>query len=260
MKNIKKNTESLDDIIFENRNKEYGAYELRKHYSKRGNIALSIALFIVFVMVGLPLLSSYMKQNSFFNHLENSTTIELSTFEDIIDPPPPPPPPIPIDTKEIKFRPPVIVDTLTNDDVVIDINDNLLSNINNIPVDTVTHRDLIMIDVKDDIGDNTNYEKFDITEQPMFPGGEDELLRYLTQHVDYPPLAQEYGIEGTVYIRFVVTKTGDIGETLVLKPADPILNDEAVKVVKSLPQWTPGKKNGNPVNVWFIVPIKFQLQ
>jgi len=260
MKNSKNFPESFDDIVFENRNKEYGAYDLRKKYAKRGNVALSIALFVVFVLVGLPLLSSYMKQNSNLRSIEFDKTIILSDFKDHVEAPPiPPAPPTPPDIKQIKFTRPVIVDSLTDKDEIMDINDNLLKNANNQPVDTTTHQDIVDTYVPDDLDINKNHEIIELTEMPLFPGGDAELFKYIVSNVDYPTQARENGIQGTVYIRFVVTKTGNIGETQVYKPADPILNKAALDVVKSLPKWTPGKKDGNPVNVWFIVPIKFQL-
>jgi periplasmic protein TonB len=72
--------------------------------------------------------------------------------------------------------------------------------------------------------------------------------------------AQEANIEGTVYIRFVVTKTGDVDNVTIARAVDPLLDQEALRVVKSIPKWTPGKNNGNPVKVWFIIPVKFKLQ
>jgi protein TonB len=260
MKNKKNYPGSFDDIIFENRNKEYGAYDLRKNYAKRGNVALSVSLFVVFVLVGLPLLSSYMKQNSYLRSIENDYSFEMSDINDRIDVPPvPPAPPAPIDLKQIKFNRPEIVDSLTDKNQMMDINETLFENAGKQSVDTTTRQDIVDVNVTDDLDDDKNYIPIDIEEQPSFLGGDAALFRYIVENVDYPEDARVNGIEGTVYVRFVVTKTGNIGETQIYKPADPILNEAALEVVKSLPKWSPGKKNGNPVNVWFIVPIKFKL-
>jgi len=104
------------------------------------------------------------------------------------------------------------------------------------------------------------YESFAVDEKPIFPGGDEGLTDYVAKHVVYPKESKEKGIQGTIYVRFVVTKTGTIGETDIMRTVDPLLEMEALRIVKSLPKWTPGKKNGNPVDVWFIIPIKFKLK
>jgi protein TonB len=90
-------------------------------------------------------------------------------------------------------------------------------------------------------------------------GGEAGLRQFIAEHIEYPELAQENDIQGTVYIRFVVTKTGTIGDVQVVRGVDPLLDEEAVRVVKSLPKFKPGMQGGRPVPVWFSVPIVFQL-
>jgi protein TonB len=256
MKNF---VESFDDIVFEHRNKEYGAYELRKKYSKRGTIALSVALFVILIAVGAPLIASIMKQRAYQKNLEKITTMELEKIKvdrDEIAPPPPPPPPPAV--KEVKFVAPKIVDTLTEEEVELATTEELSESANTGPVDTTTQI-IEIVDEPEQIVEEV-YEQYNIQEKPAFPGGEGELMTYIISNIKYPVVAQENGIEGTVYIRFVVTKTGNVGETQVMKSADPLLDEEAVRVVRSLPKWTPGKINGNPVNVWFIVPIKFKLE
>ncbi len=94
---------------------------------------------------------------------------------------------------------------------------------------------------------------------PQFPGGTNELLKYLAQNIRYPALARETGIEGKVYVRFLVTKEGKIERVSIARGVHELLDNEAVRVVSEMPAWTPGKQNGRNVNVWFTVPIKFQL-
>jgi len=103
-------------------------------------------------------------------------------------------------------------------------------------------------------------ESYQIQEQPAFPGGEVELKRFIAENISYPQDAQENDIQGTVYVRFVVSSSGAIGDAQVLRSVHESLDKEALRVVKLLPKWTPGKQNGNPVSVWFVVPIKFTLQ
>lgn len=95
---------------------------------------------------------------------------------------------------------------------------------------------------------------------PQFPGGEVAMLKWIAEHVKYPETAQESNIQGRVVVQFVVTKTGSIGKVKIVRSVDPDLDKEAVRVIKSLPRFYPGKVNGKPVNVWMTLPISFKLQ
>ena len=99
-----------------------------------------------------------------------------------------------------------------------------------------------------------------VEQMPQFPGGEAELMKYISNNIKYPTMAMENNIQGRVVVQFVVTKTGKIGEVKVVRSKDPDLDKEAVRVVKSLPNFIPGKMNGQAVNVWYTLPISFKLQ
>lgn len=101
------------------------------------------------------------------------------------------------------------------------------------------------------------YESVD--EEPKFPGGQAAMLQYVASHIKYPEVAQENGIQGRVTVQFVVTKRGSIGQVKVVSGVSPELDKEAIRVVKSLPKFTPGKLNGSPVNAWYTFPISFRL-
>ncbi len=101
---------------------------------------------------------------------------------------------------------------------------------------------------------------FVVEEMPEFPGGDLELRKYIGKNVDYPEIAQKNGIQGKVYVTFVVTKNGTIANCKIARGVDPSLNKEALRVVNSLPQWKPGKQRGQAVNVSYTVPINFVLQ
>ena len=108
---------------------------------------------------------------------------------------------------------------------------------------------------------NTEEPVFTAVEQmPQFPGGEGELMNYISNNIKYPPMAMENNIQGRVVVQFVVTKTGKIGEVKVVRSKDPDLDKEAVRVVKSLPNFIPGKMNGQAVNVWYTLPITFNIK
>ncbi|MBI9068836.1 MAG: energy transducer TonB [Salinivirgaceae bacterium] len=100
---------------------------------------------------------------------------------------------------------------------------------------------------------------FQLEELPEFMGGEKELLRFLGKETKYPQIAVENGIQGRVYIGFVINKKGEITNVTVLRGTDPLLDKEALRVVKSMPKWKPGKQCGKAVNVHYNVPINFRL-
>ena len=94
---------------------------------------------------------------------------------------------------------------------------------------------------------------------PSFPGGISGLMTYLNQNIRYPAEAQEICVQGRVVVRFVVEKDGHISDVTVLRSVEPSLDKEAVRVVKNMPRWTPGKQGGKPVRVRFTVPVSFRL-
>ncbi|MCQ2289839.1 MAG: energy transducer TonB [Muribaculaceae bacterium] len=99
-----------------------------------------------------------------------------------------------------------------------------------------------------------------VEQMPQFPGGDAALMKHIASHMQYPPMAQEQGIQGKCIVQFVVTKTGSVGEVKVVRSLSPDCDNEAKRVVKGLPKFTPGKQNGQPVNVWYTLPVTFKLQ
>jgi protein TonB len=109
------------------------------------------------------------------------------------------------------------------------------------------------------------YKKTDVPfilveEMPEFPGGQKALLNYLSTHVNYPEIAQENGIQGKVYVSFVIDENGNIRNVNILRGVDKSLDSESIRVVQSMPKWKPGKQRGKAVKVQFNVPITFELQ
>jgi protein TonB len=95
---------------------------------------------------------------------------------------------------------------------------------------------------------------------PQFPGGQDEMYRFIGNNLKYPAIDQEMGTQGRVTVRFVVSKTGEITNIELLKGISPTCDKEAIRVIKSMPKWIPGKQSGNPVQVYFTMPIVFKLK
>lgn len=99
-----------------------------------------------------------------------------------------------------------------------------------------------------------------VEKMPEFPGGDLELRKYIAQNIKYPNIARENDIQGKVYVRFVVTEKGTVENVQIARGVDPLLDQEAIRVVESLPTWKPGEQGGKKVKVWYTVPINFQLQ
>lgn len=101
---------------------------------------------------------------------------------------------------------------------------------------------------------------FDVVEvMPQFPGGQIAMLKYIMENMKYPEQAMKEGIQGRVAVRFIVEKDGSISDVKPILSVHPLLNKEAVRVVKSMPKWSPGKQNGKPVRVRFNLPVMFKL-
>ena len=121
------------------------------------------------------------------------------------------------------------------------------------------HKEEVIVEKKEEVKEPEKV--FTAVEQmPQFPGGEAELMKYLSKNIKYPTMAMENNIQGRVVVQFVVTKTGSIGEVKVVRSVDRDLDREAIRVCKSLPKFTPGKMNGQAVNVWYTLPVNFKLQ
>jgi protein TonB len=253
--------ENFDDIIFENRNKDYGAYELRKKYSKRGVVALAVSIVILLTAVGAPLIASIINEKPSDIVIGGRVLIDMDSTiqnpDELIIPPPPPPP---VSTaKDLVYKIPKPVDSLSSDAEDFLTNNEILEGLKTEIADTTDEKIVIIDEPGEVIVETQVFQSFEIQEQPSFEGGEAGLMRYITDNIQYPQEAIENGIKGIVYIRFVVKSSGEVGEVQLLRSVDDLLDKEALRVVKSLPKWNPGKQNGNAVNVWFTIPINFKL-
>ena len=101
---------------------------------------------------------------------------------------------------------------------------------------------------------------FHVVEQmPQFPGGQAAMMKFIADSLRYPSVVCTGGVEGRIVVRFVVDCEGNIVNPLVVRSVDPLLDREAIRLVKSMPKWIPGRQNGKPVNVTCLVPIRFKL-
>lgn len=251
----------MDEIVFEHRNKTYGAYILRKLYPKNVTKALIIAVIILLAGLAYPLASSYyaQKRSKYIEKAASAEFIDMDKPKEEAPPPPPPPPPPPAALEQkVKFVAPIV----TTEEVVEDadiFNQDELSQTTNEAVaieEIVVETKVEVIEVEE-----SKKEVFTIVEEmPAFPGGEAERNKFLAANIQYPQQATENGIQGTVYVSFVVDSKGNVTEVKILRGIGGGCDEEALRVVKMMPKWHPGKQNGKNVRVLFNMPIYFKLQ
>jgi periplasmic protein TonB len=255
----KKVAPNWDDIVFEVRNKEYGAYKLRKKYNRNVLISLLIGILILGTAVITPYINAKALENS-KKRAERQVEIKMENLntpaEHVAPPPPPPPPPADV-VQQARYVPPVVVDSVKpEENVKLMSADQANTEVkNDVVVEEVTQ-------AKEEVQEvEAEPEPFVVVEEmPMFPGGDVELLKYISEHTNYPEVAKENNIQGRVIVRFCVTSKGGVNQVSVLKGVDPELDKEAVRVVGTLPAFKPGKQGGKPVPVWYMVPITFTLK
>lgn len=275
-KDINLTSEKWIDFVFEGRNKNYGAYTLRKNSPKRHTFAFIAVMIgtalIVLASVGV---SQYNKARA---EKEAMTQVsELSNIE--LDAPEVPeenqqqqfeaPPPVELKST-IQFTVPEIKkdeevpedremktqEEVVQSDVQISIADVKGTN-EETGVDIATlqeHKVIVQEEVKEE-------KVFEIVEQPpSFPGGESAMYEWLSKNINYPVIAQENNIQGRVTCLFVVGRNGEIEDVKVVRGVDPSLDKEAIRVIKSMPKWIPGRQGGNAVKVRYTLPVQFRLQ
>lgn len=268
------------DIVFEGRNKEYGAYTLRKDSPKRHNLAMIIVIIAIILVLIIGLVSkqvSYLLQEA---DIQQQASQELVTLVDMNDEeeeeeeenervemeqPEALPEEILNTVKVTELA--IVDDSEVNPEDEIKSQDELAETqtaFGSTNFDQGTDDRNVVREYKEEIIVEEKHEVeqvFTAVEQmPQFPGGNEELMKFLKKNIVYPAMAQENNIQGRVIVQFVVTKTGDIGEVKIAKSIDRDLDNEALRLVKKLPKFIPGKMNGQAVNVWFTLPVNFKLQ
>lgn len=265
------------DLVFEGRNQSYGAYKLRKGTAKRNVWALIIVgLAAALLYLGLQL----QKMAEANKKVENTQAVELAKLntekkeakvekKEIIKQEPEKV--VEHVKSSVKFTAPVIKkDSEVKEEDEIKL-DEVQKSDKAVGAFTVEGNDEVsgaVLKAKEDIAapeppkhvvEETKI--FTVVEQmPMYPGGDGALMGYLRDNIKYPTVAAENGVQGRVVVGFVVERDGSITDVKILRGVDPSLDREAMRVVKSMPRWNPGKQNGSAVRVKYQVPVSFRLQ
>jgi periplasmic protein TonB len=253
----KQHVESLEEMVFKNRNKDYGAYFLRKKYRKYTTLSLIIGILFIGAAVAYPVIAAIITKNRIIKEEKAVETEMLDIPKDEQAPPPPPPPPPPDVVQQQRFVAPVV--TTDSVETTMVTQDDLSAKPN---AEVPTEEEIKVEEPKEKVIEQVEAAPvFTIVEEmPAFPNGESALYKYLGDNIKYPEEAKELGIQGRVFVTFVVEVDGSITDIKVVRGIGGGCDEEAMRVVKSMPKWTPGKQRGVPVRVQFNLPIKFTLQ
>lgn len=244
--------------MFKTRNREYGAYVLRKKYQKYATISLIIALITIGAAVAYPVIAAYINKNRLIVENKAVETQLLDIPKEELPPPPPPPPPPEALEQKVKFTAPIV--TTDSVETTLATQDDLSAKPNTeAPSEEQTFE--VVEEKTQVIEQEAPKEIFTVVEeQPSYPGGDEARMKFLIDNIKYPEEAKELGVQGKVFVTFVVEVDGSITDVRVLRGIGAGCDEEAIRVVKSMPKWVPGKQRGVPVRVQFNLPIKFTLQ
>ena len=273
------------DLVFEGKNKDFGAYVIRTDSPKRHNKAVlwTIIGAIIFGLLafGFVKANQYLEERRLAEQGEQEEVL-IDMSQDAEEPEPenerveqPKPEVLPEEVlKSVKVTELQIVeddkvkkedeiktqDELKETETAFGQKDNEKGTEDrNV---TRTLKEEVVVEKKEEKPKEEKKEEIfrSVEQMPQFPGGEAALMKYLQSHINYPPMAAENNVQGRVVVQFVVDKTGKVGEVKVVRSVDKDLDKEAVRVCKSLPKFTPGRQNGQAVSVWYTLPVTFKLQ
>lgn len=281
-KDVDLSSKEWRDIVFEGKNQDFGAYELRKNSDARHNKAMIVVVIILVLAFLLPFIVNTvlpkaeekpedLTEQAMVN-LGDATEDEQQEEEEVQER---------YEEEQPEVLPEEVLNTVKVTELAI-VEDEKVNAEDEIKTqdelkETTTafgqsdfdkgtddrnvvreHKDEIVVEEKKPVEENKVFTA--VEQMPQFPGGDAELMKHIQKNLKYPPVAMENNIQGRVVVQFVVTKTGKIGEVKIARSKDPDLDKEAVRVVKTLPDFIPGKMNGQAVAVWYTLPITFKLQ
>ncbi len=254
-----------DDIVFENRNKDYGAYFNRTNYSKHVVIAVALTIVVIGTVLAFPTIVEFFKGRGDDEELVQKTI----KYTDLSPPPPidqdvPPPPqldiPPPVKTI-IKFLPPKVTEKEVTEEEEMPTIDEVKKV--DIGAETIQGTgDVVFDEPVDEVvkEENDDDKIFTVVEQQAaFPGGMEAMMKFLNKNTKYPAAPRRMGIQGTVFVSFVVDREGNLSDIQLVKGIHADCDKEAMRVVGTMPAWKPGKQNGRAVKSRFVLPIKFKL-
>lgn len=283
-KNVDLTSKEWRDLVFEGKNQEFGAYQLRKSSDKRHNLAM------LYVLIGLAVVAAILFSLNMYNdyraeieaaeakeRAEKMSAAQLAQMEEVEE--------VEEEVEEQRFEQPeievpqevlatvqvtqiAIVDAEEVKNEVMDMEAQQEDNtargvVNQEGSDDADKFQAVaeQVVVKEPEPEPVKEEEIFVAveQQPEFPGGTAALMKWLANNVRYPQMALENGISGRVIVKFVVEKDGSVSGVTLVRGVDKDLDREAIRVVKSMPKWQPGKNNGQAVRCYFNLPVNFKL-
>ena len=264
------------DLVFEGKNQAYGAYQLRKNTGIRNLKALAVMFAAFLIIAGIVYAKVSIENYIASKNAAIEADVELQSLaekKEIKEEKKDEPEVEKIEVERVKSSvaftvPEIKKDAEVKEDQEMKSQDDLAETNTAIGAFTVEGNDETaeVKHVEEKIAEPEPVKEeetkvFDVVEQmPSFPGGPSALMQYLNSNIKYPVVAEENGVQGRVVCTFVVEKDGSITDVRVVKSVDPSLDKEAMRVVKGMPKWIPGKQNGSAVRVKYTVPVTFRLQ
>ncbi|MBR4885820.1 MAG: energy transducer TonB [Muribaculaceae bacterium] len=284
-KNVDLTSKEWRDLVFEGKNQEFGAYQLRKSSDKRHNLAM------LYVLIGLAVVGAILFSLSIYNdyraeieaaeakeRAEKMSAAQLAQMEEVEE--------VEEEVEEQRFEQPeievpqevlatvqvtqiAIVDAEEVKNEVMDMEAQKEDNtargvVNQEGSDDADKFQAVaeQVVVKEPEPEPVKEEEIFVAveQQPEFPGGNAALMKWLGNNIRYPQMALENGISGRVIVKFVVEKDGSVSGVTLVRGVDKDLDREALRVVKSMPKWQPGKNNGQSVRCYFTLPVTFKIQ
>jgi protein TonB len=257
---------SWDDLVFDHRNKSYGAYEIRQRYSGNTLKGLLIAMGIAALVLAFPAIARWLKSEE----VEEKTEQRTIKYTELAPPPPidknvPPPPkldvPPPVKTV-IKFLPPKVTEKEVEEKEEMPTIEEIKKTDTGAETQ-VGDGEVVFTEPVEEVAKGDGVDEnavFTVVEQmPEFMGGMEAMMKYIGKNLRYPAAARRMGVEGKVFVSFVVDTDGKIAEVQVVRGISTDCDQEGMRVIKSMPPWKPGKQRGRPVRVRFTLPINFKL-
>ena len=261
-------SDKLNELVFENRNKSYGAYQLRTHYQENLIKSFLLALFSISCFSFLFYSFNRKTADNFpvkFTKSTDQIIIDVDLHRLIAEKPKP------LTKVEHQNKSATTAPSSEIKPIVTNQIEPIIEPIVE-PTGTSTATSAVTgstgtastVDLPTSLGSNnaTTKPTFELSEldiEPEFPGGIDNLMKFLAQHIVYPSQAKELGIQGTVYASFQVNKNGEVCQVKIIRGLEREMNEEVIRVISLFPKWKPGIYKGEAVGVQFRIPVRFEL-
>ncbi len=244
-------------VVFARHNQKYGAYQLRTEYNKRLGVSLASAIGFMIIAVGAPFIISKMGGEEEVEVKKKIVDVNMELFEEEEEKPEEIKEPEVIEQPKIETVQFVAVEAA---DEPVEEPPPTQTDVAETVVSTVTQEGENVDVAPPPVVEEEVFDLAAVQEQPEFPGGMEKMYEFMGKMQKYPDMEYEAGIQGKVYVQFTVAKDGSIEEAKVLRSVSAGLDKEAMRLVKSMPKWSPGKMGGKPVKCRFNLPVVFKLK